>query len=227
MILQSVHRWAIGIALVATAHRATAQTLANAHVRAEFDKSGLRALTDLADGHRYGLEVDRFSVTVDDRTLTRGDAPPTIQAEPQRVTYRYSSSPVTLTVRYELRPDWRFISKQIEVSVAAADSFRVREIELIRQTFDDSPTSFYEPPSARTNLQTGVYGSAVRFDSSHSMLVVVQNPFLAVQRDGRALTIRYAPDMQWRSAYGPFVSDRALIAPVRLSGRMVPAALVP
>ena len=219
--------WAIGIALAAAARETPAQTLANAHIRAEFDKRGLRAITDLSAGRRYGLEADGFSVTVDDETLTGTDAPLTIQVESQRVTYRYYSSPVAIAVRYELRPDWRFLSKQIEVSVPGADSFRVRDIELIRQTFDDSPTSFYEPPSARPNLQTGVYGSAVRFDGSHSLLVVVQNPFLATRRDGRTLAIRYAPDMQWRSTYGPYLTDRALIAPVRLSGRTVPAAMTP
>jgi len=222
-----MQRWAIGIALAASARSTPAQTLANAHIRAEFDTRGLRTLTDLSDGHRYGLEADGFSVTVNNETLTSSDAPPTIQVESQGVTYRYHASPATLTVRYELRPDWTFLSKRIEVSVPTADSFRVSDIELIRQTFDDSPTSFYEPPSARTNLQTGVYGSAVRFDPSHSMLVVVQNPFLVTRRDGLALAIRYAPDMQWRSTYGPFLSDRALIAPVRLSGRTVPATMTP
>jgi len=227
MTPQSIRRWALGIALAAAARGTPAQTLANAHVRAEFGKHGLRALTDLADGHRYGLEADGFSVTVNDETLTGTDAPLTIQVESRRVTYRYYSSPIAVTVRYELRPDWRFLSKQIEVSVPEADSFRVGDIELIQQTFDASSSSFYEPPSARSNLQTGVYGSAVRFDQSRSVLVVVQNPFLAVRHDGRALAIRYAPDMKWRSAYGPFVSDRALIAPVRLSGRTVPAGMTP
>ncbi|HEY5413494.1 MAG TPA: hypothetical protein VIK41_01630, partial [Gemmatimonadaceae bacterium] len=67
--------WAIGIALAAAARGTPAQTLANAHVRAEFDKGGLRALTDLSGGHRYGLEADGFSVTVNDETLTDSDAP--------------------------------------------------------------------------------------------------------------------------------------------------------
>src|SRR4029450_12124462 len=97
MTLQSIHRWAIGIALAGGARRATAKPLANAHIRAEFDKRGLRALTDLADGHRYGLEADGFSVTVNDETLTDSDAPLTIQVEPQRVTYRYYASPVAVT----------------------------------------------------------------------------------------------------------------------------------
>src|SRR5262249_33692006 len=106
MTLQSIPRWAIGIALAVAARGATAQTLANAHIRAEFDKRGLRALTDLAGGHRYSLDADGFSVTVDDETLSGSDGPLTIQVDSQRVTYRYYASPVTVDVRYELRPGW-------------------------------------------------------------------------------------------------------------------------
>jgi hypothetical protein len=228
MTLPPPIRWAIAAAVVAASRGATAQTLTNPHLRAEFDAAGLRALTDRTDGRRYGLEADGFSVTIDNETLIgRTLAVPTRQVEPHRVSYRYVSGRVALTVRYELRPDWRFLSKQIEVRVAGASGFRVRAVELIRETFDDTPTSFYEPPSARANLQTGVYGSAVRFDSSHSLLVVVQNPFLAARRAERALALRYAPDMNWKTSDGPFLSDRALIAPVRLSGRWVPATMAP
>ena len=214
MTLPSLQRWAIGVAFAVISRGAPAQTLANSYLRAEFDAQGLRALIDRTDGRRYGLEADGFSVTIDNETLIgRTLTPPTRQVEPQRVSYRYSAGPVALTVRYELRPDWRFLSKQIEVRVARTPGFRVREVELIRETFDDTPTTFYEPPSARANLQTGVYGSAVRFDSSHSLLVVIQNPFLAARRSERALALRYAPDMDWKTSYGAFVSDRALIAP--------------
>lgn len=207
---------------------AIGQTLTNDHVRAEFDARGLRAVIDLADRHRYGIERDGFSVTIGNETLINTAlAPPARQVEPQRITYRYTSGPIALSVRYELRADWRFVSKQVEVRVAGATDFRTREVELFRQTFEDTPTDVYEPPSARANLQTGVYGAAVRFDTTHSLLIVAQNPFLHTRRDGRGFAMRYAPDMDWKSSYGPFVSDRGLIVPVRLSGRRLPAALVP
>ena len=220
-------RWAALIALLATVRASDAQTLANAVIRAEFGPRGLLSLTDVAERRRYGLEADGFSITIDNETFIGGSlAPPVRQVERQRVSYRYTAGGFTLTVRYELRPDWRFLGKQIEVRAVQPTRFRVRDIELVRQTFEDSPTSFYEPPSARANLQTGVYGSAVRFDSSHSLLVVVQNPFLHARHDGRGLALRYAPDMDWKSEYGAFISDRALVAPVRLSGRTLPAAMV-
>ena len=208
------------------AHAQASRSLANRFVRAEFDARGLRAVTDLATRHRYGVEADGFRVVIDDETLASvALAPPRRDVEPGRITYRYASGPVRVAVRYELRPDWHFISKQIELRVDGAAQFRVRDIEMLRETFEDTPVDAYEPPSARTNLQTGVYGSAVRFDSAHSLLLVAQNPFLRVTRTERALAMRYAPDMDWKSSYGAFVSDRALIAPVRLTGRRLSAAL--
>ena len=119
---------ATAVAACAFATEIRAQTLANTHVRAEFDARGLRAVTDLADGHRHGMEADGFSVTIDNETLANTTlATPTRQLEPQRVTYRYASGVATLIVRYELRPDWRFVSKQIEVRAGSAAAVRIRE----------------------------------------------------------------------------------------------------
>lgn len=197
-------------------------------MRAELDTRGLHALTDLVDQRRYGFASDGFRITIGDRVIASETLPtPVRRVEPGRVTYRYRSGPATLDVRYELRPDWRFVSKQIEVRVDGAPTYRVRDVELFRDTLDQVPTDSYQPPSARTNLETGVYGSALRFDASHSLLVVAQNPFLHAATDGRAFSLRYAPDMEWKSSYGPFSTDRGLIAPVRLSGRRIPATLIP
>src|SRR6185503_13426611 len=54
-----------------------------------------------------------------------------------------------------------------------------------------------------------------------------QNPFLRFTRNGAAVSLSYSPDLEWRSAYGEFVSDRGLIAPVRLSGERLPAQMIP
>ena len=211
MTLPSLQRWAIGVAFAVISRGAPAQTLANSYLRAEFDAQGLRALIDRADGRRYGLEADGFSVTVDNETLIgRTLTPPTRQVEPQRVSYRYSAGPVALTVRYELRPDWRFLSKQIEVRVARTPGFRVREVELIRETFDDTPTTFYEPPSAR--LADGRLRIRRPIRPSHSLLVVIQNPFLAARRSD-ALWLSLCAGHGLEDELRRVRLDRALIAP--------------
>src|SRR5439155_849831 len=70
-------------------------------------------------------------------------------------------------------------------------------------------------------------GGALRFAGGRGLLAVVQNPFLEFRRDGNAFAIRYQPDMDWRAEYGPFASDRGMLAPVRLSGRTIPARMLP
>src|SRR5207244_3412316 len=92
-------------------------------------------------------------------------------------------------------------------------------------------TSYDSPgppkPSPGAARGTGDSGAALRLAASRGLLAVVQNPFLEFQRDGHVFTIRYQPDMDWRAEYGPFASDRGLLAPVRLSGRYVPARMLP
>lgn len=60
-----------------------------------------------------------------------------------------------------------------------------------------------------------------------AMALVVQNPFLHVERDGSEFAITYKPDMEWTNDRGPFVSDRGLLAPYRLTGRVLPASMIP
>src|SRR5204863_171628 len=83
----------------------------------------------------------------------------------------------------------------------------------------DTIRDAYVPGSQHTSLGTGDYGGTLRFAGSRGLLAVVQNPFLEFRRDGNAFAIHYQPDMDWRAEYGPFASDRGLLAPVRLDGR--------
>jgi len=205
-----------------------AQSLTNASLRADFGPRGLTALTDLADRRMYRFQSDDFAVTIDDQTFESADLPsPTRLINRTRITYRYVVGAFTLSVRYELGRDWRFVSKQIEVSSGRIPEFRVHSITLVRSALSDSAISVYLPPSARPSLGTGVYGAALRFAGARGLLVVAQNPFLDVTRDGRTLSIRYAPEMDWKTRYGAFTSDRGLIAPVRLTGHRLPARMAP
>src|SRR5512147_542578 len=80
----------VGAGHSGVAHAQASRSLANRFVRAEFDARGLRAVTDLATQHRYGLEADGFRVVIDNETLASVSLdPPRRDAEPGRITYRY------------------------------------------------------------------------------------------------------------------------------------------
>jgi hypothetical protein len=216
------------IILLTIASSASAQSLANRHVRADFGARGMTALTDAATRRSWRLESDAFAISINGRAFestTLGI--PERRVEANRITYRYRAGDLRLLLTYELRGDWGFVSKQVALVSGQPDSFRVDSVALFRSRFNESPADVYLPPSARSNLQTGVYGAALRFGDANSLLMVAQNPFLRFTRNGAAVSLSYSPDMEWRSAYGEFVSDRGLIAPVRLSGERLPARMIP
>ncbi|PYO83842.1 MAG: hypothetical protein DMD68_08450, partial [Gemmatimonadetes bacterium] len=143
------------------------------------------------------------------------------------VVFYWTAAPYRIDVVYELRSEWGFVSKQIFVTGGGGGVYHVDDVTVFDAALVDTIRNAYVPGSHRANLGTGDYGGALRFASGRGLLAVVQNPFLEFRRDGNAFAIRYQPDMDWRAEYGPFASDRGMLAPVRLSGRTIPARMLP
>ena len=225
-----MHIWVRASLIVALVPGAVAgaQSLANSAVRATFGARGLATLVDRADARAYALRDDDFSITLDGRAYSGSAlAVPARRLIRYGVAYRYHADRFAIDVTYELQPGWQFLSKRIAVTTRDTARFRVGSITLFRAALAEKPTSTFTPSSARPSLGTADYGAALRFADGHSVLLVAQNPFLHFALDSGVATLRYAPDMEWKARYGPFASDRGLIAPVRLSGRTLPARMIP
>lgn len=216
------------IALLGAAHTAGAQTLANEHLRVTFGPRGISTITDRATARIDSLRRDDAVITIGADTFdTRLLPAPSKDVARDTITFHYRAGTWQLDVRYELQPRWRFVSKQLAVTALVARKFTIGEITLVRATLASAPRDVFHPTSARPGLGTFDYGVALRSDRRHSLLLVAQNPFLQVAVSGRDVAMRYAPDMEWSGGDGPFESDRALIAPVQLSGRRLPSAMTP
>src|SRR5437879_13832635 len=95
--------------------RAEPLKLANARVAAEFGDRGLVALAD-RDAGVYAFRRDDFSVVVDGSPYESRLLPsPTRATAGDVVTYAWRAGSFGLNVVYELRRDWRVISKGIEI----------------------------------------------------------------------------------------------------------------
>ncbi|MBL0171742.1 MAG: hypothetical protein IPP90_13655 [Gemmatimonadaceae bacterium] len=207
---------------------ADAQTLTNSHLRAEFGPRGLTALRDLTTSRTHRFRADEFAITLGSQVFLSAALPvPSKRTSGTTVIYHFSADTYAFDVTYELKPGWSFVSKQIGVVSLVAKSFRVDDITVFRETLADAPRDIFKPTSVRPSLGTLDYGAALRFSDNHSLLLIAQNPFLTFTLDGRVASLRYAPDMEWRAAYGTFTSDRGLMAPVRLSGKRLPAHMIP
>jgi len=206
-------------------------SLSNARLRCEFGPRGLVALTDVARHAVYRLTQDEFRLTIGGTSYnSRGLPEPTSttsRTSPTSITYRWAAGPYHVDVVYELRPAWGFVSKQLFVTGGGAAGYHVDEVTVLDAALAATVRDAYVPRSQHTSLGTGDYGGTLRSAGSRGLLAVVQNPFLEFRRDGNAFAIRYQPDMDWRAEYGPFASDRGLLAPLRLSGRYVPAQMLP
>ena len=206
-------------------------SLSNARLRCEFGPRGLVALTDVARHAVYRLTQDEFRLTIGGTSYnSRGLPEPTSttsRTSTTSITYRWAAGPYHVDVVYELRPAWGFVSKQLFVTGGGAAGYHVDDVTVLDAALADTVHHAYVPRSQHTSLGTADYGGTLRSAGSRGLLAVVQNPFLEFRRDGNAFAIRYQPDMDWRAEYGPFASDRGLLAPLRLSGRYVPAQMLP
>lgn len=208
------------------AQRAGGDVLTNRHLRVEFGPRGLTAI--VAGGHTYRFPSDDFTLAVSGQSFDSRALPsPARTISKDTVTYAWTAGDYRLQVTYELRPEWAFVSKQIAIASAPSPGYRVEDVQLFNATLGEPIRDVYVPKSPRPSLQTGDYGGALRLDGARGLLAVVQNPFLEFARDGQAFSIRYRPAIDWRMEYGPFVSDRGLLAPYALTGRVNPDRMIP
>jgi hypothetical protein len=213
-------------ALVALAAPASAATLQNARLRADFDGRGLVALAATQPAASVTIARDGFSVTIDGTTYDAATLPPaTQQITGDAIAFTYASGRVRLRVRYTLPRDGAFVRKAITILETGRDAYRVDRVTVFDSELADLPEGLLVHGPGRASLGQGAYAAAVRLPDGRSLLALAENPFLDVTSSARALRIAYAPDMTWRQADGPFVADAGLLAPVLRNGRRQPAAM--
>jgi hypothetical protein len=205
-----------------------ATTLGNGRINLVFGDRGLTAITDVKIGRTFRIKDDGFRVSIDGYAIeSTALKDPRQQSDRERVTYRWTSSGYEIDVIYELKPEWLFVSKQIFIVKTPSPSYRVNEIEVFRMQLTEPVADSFVPKTARPNLGTADSGVCLRFGDKRGLLAVAQNPFLQVDVQRDRFAIRYSPDMEWKADAGPFAADRALLSPYRLSGRTLPASMVP
>ena len=212
--------------------------LKNAETVAVLNKQGIVSIEDITSGTRLDLAQDAWSIAIDDVVLNSGDAQPSIaRTDAGHASYDYQISGYRIRVLYSLEVNWRFVGKQIKVLQVPKENFTVRRVipwNLIAKTpvTADYVPSAYVPQFGKTIEQSREalppkdFGEFLRLGENGGALLVVQNPYLQVERKGQSATISYAPEMQWRQAWGEFTSDTACIGTYRLSGHRLAREMV-
>lgn len=204
--------------------------LANGRIRARFDDRGLAALYDAALNATFEFRADNFGIAIDGTTYDSAAlSPPVLAREDGRLRYRYAAGPYQVDAVYELRPGWRFVSKQLWITAPPGSRYRVNRVDVFRSAVSDPAPEGHliQPSHLRPDLQTRNYGLVMRLGGGQGLLVLVQNPFLEIQQTGGSFVVGYQPEMSWETSYGAFPSDRGCIGPYALTGRRLPPTMRP
>jgi hypothetical protein len=214
------------MAVPSLAGQPAAVVLRNERVAAEFDGAGLARISDPATKRVLEIAGDSAALTVGGEKL----AAPGLklverQEQPDSVTYRYEAGDRRLEVRYELKPGWHFVSKQLVLTLPAKGTCRIDGVEAFRGTLKTPTLREYRA----SHQSGGVFLRLGPADAAPAMgaMLVLQNPFLKWDRRGDEVMMSYAPDMEWHAEYGPFASDRVCLAVYPLSGVELPARSMP
>ena len=144
---------------------ATAITLTNDRVSADFDGRGLTALRSLDRDRTAHFSSDVFSLTVGSTAIS-SDAltAPVVQSTGDSVTYSYTSGPYNIQAVYELKSGWSFVSKQLMVTRPDSAAYHVNDVTVFRGHLDNRIARMFVP---RTDaLGAGGYGIFMRFEDA-------------------------------------------------------------
>jgi len=206
------------------------QALSNEFIRAEFAGPHLAAMIDLRGGFTLHIGEEDFALTIGGQAI-KGRTLTSVKTQRSGTTYiiEYRTIPYIVKVIYELRPGWHFLTKQLMIEPLSPVDYRVNEIQAFGAALQ--PAAQDELPlSAR-----GSWGILYRYPKgtgssripAFGAFLLYQNPFNLWAKDGQAMTASYAPEIDWKAAYGPYISDRFCIGLYPLSGTVFPARAIP
>jgi hypothetical protein len=227
------------IAFLTCATSVAAQTfeLSNGHITAVFGPRGLTAISNRTFNHAVHFRSDEFSMMVDDIEIESEKLTPKIDpSSAKSLAYIYSSHGYVLRVVYRLESGWDFVSKQLQVIRGPNESFLVHCVEPLQESLEEAISSEFTPgaylPQFGKNsdfekrIPAKKFGAFLRFPQNYGMMLLAQNPFLAVSREGQTVSVSYVADMRWETKWGPFVSDISCLRLYLLTGERIPAEMV-
>lgn len=211
--------------------------LRNDSVTAEFDRRGLISIAAPKRNEVIHLRHDEFSISIDADRIDSAKLQPEVKpGSANVVTYGYSFRGYAINVIYELRPGWRAVTKQLQIVRAPRSTYLVHFVEPSRVEVGEPISSMFtpgtyepqfgDPQDSRKSLSTQDFGAFLRLSEANGFMLLAQNPFLEISRDGQSVSLSYQPEMEWQSAWGPFSSDLACLGPYQITGRRLPSKMV-
>lgn len=206
-----------------------AESLSNDKITAEFNETGLVSITDKQLSKSIEFKSDNFSFVIDNTLLDSSlISPISLDCQPNRMRYLYSEGLFKFEVIYELKPGWRFITKQLIITNKKNDIYTVKHVDVCKGHLVNSPEQIYLAglsEKIRRSRGIGDFGAFARMDDKWGAMFLMQNPFMNWKFRNGDFSMDYRADMTWKNEYGPFESDRACIGTYDLTGQLHSGAM--
>jgi hypothetical protein len=211
--------------------------LKNSQIRATFGARGLTSVSNQDSSAQVRFKSDEFSFSIDQEEFDSAELTPKIERRGNgEIAYTYGAHGYTVNVVYKIRPDWHFVTKQLQISETPRAAYTVQSIEpVLMETVETiesriTPETYLPQYGGREDQvaegSPRAFGMFLRFAPGNGLMLVVQNPFLTARANTNKASLSYQPEMEWRDAWGPFLSDIACIGPYKLTGDRIPARMV-
>lgn len=202
-------------------------TLENDQVKLSLDKSGSLTFYDKKNQTLLTLNNNQSQVVIDGLQidLTNQDICK-VKKSRNSIMLTCQKQGYVIDIVYELKDDWRFISKLIRIESLADNKFTVNKLKL----FDNKIS---EEILSQTSIYYKKYGLSLRlkeFENGQpgsACFMTVQNPFTTFKVQDNEVNIAYSPEINWDQTVELFESDRLCFGFADLTGREVRARMIP
>ena len=190
----------------------------NDRLSAVFEPSGRVVVNDRNWPESLEIDSSGFSITIDGKEYS-SDRMAAFRRERSAgtITDRYESDGFIFSMVTEMKPGWRFVSRQLFVTSAKPDLFKVNKILLFKGTVKN-------PVREAFRLTAGKYGLSLRLNLAgvgpgYGCFMLIQNPYASYEAEGQQVKLGYEPEMKWNPSDGPFPSDRFCLGTYILTGQ--------
>ena len=201
--------------------------LKNDKIVARFNEKGLISIYDKSIDSYIYLENDNTQLTIDNQSIDFKDiAPVNIIIDKQAISYFFTKNSYSIEIKYELLPNWRFVSKQIIINSLSQNKFVVNNIQPLSTQVKNEIKDHFAISNSRYGISLRLRGYE-KNKSGYGCFLTVQNPFAKYTITQKKITIAYNPDMEWYKKDGPFFSDRLCFGFTDITGVTVRSSILP
>ena len=199
-------------------------TLKNDKIIATFQGSSLTTLHDIALDKTIEFAAERGNIEFTKGGMSTGAKK--IEKGEYSLTFINENREGRLRTVFELKPGWRFISKQMFVTRTDVEEFHVEKVNpfVAAIPVHAAYTHVLDRDTQGTWAVFQRFASERKGEPDYGLFYVVQNPLMKWTNYYRHRMIQYEADMDWKTEWGEFACDPLCIGTFPLNGTLFPAS---